>query len=68
MASLSLIIAETPKANKVVCTRQPDIKPATVAKPYFFPCVMLCIKTYILSGPGKTAKAAVAKVKAYIIS
>ena len=66
--SLSFIIADTPKANKVVCTRQPETKPPTVAKPYFFPFTTLCMSTYMLSGPGAMAKAADAIMNAERIS
>ena len=58
-----LIIAETPKANKVVCTKQPEIKPITVANPKFLPFTILCVKTKILSGPGEIAKIEVANAK-----
>ena len=58
--SLSLIIADTPNATNDVCTKQPVIKPATVANPYFLPFTILCIKTYMLSGPGDNANADVA--------
>ncbi len=61
--SLRLMISDTPKANKVVCTKQPVIKPATTASPYFFPLAMLKVSTKILSGPGEKAKAAVANIK-----
>lgn len=37
MVSDFLMIAETPKASKVVWTKQPEIKPQTIAKPIFFP-------------------------------
>ena len=60
---LSLIRIDTPNANKLVCTKQPVISPAIVAKPNRFPLVILCIITNILSGPGDIAKAAVAKQK-----
>ncbi len=59
----SLITRETPNANKVVCTKQPEIKPNTVAKPYFLPFTMLCVRTKILSGPGEMAKIDVANTK-----
>ena len=59
---------ETPKANNEVCTKQPVIRPAIVAKPYRFPWVILCIMTKILSGPGDNAKTAVAKEKVISIS
>ena len=58
-----LIIAETPKANKVVCTKQPEIKPITVANPKVRPFTILCVKTKILSGPGEIAKIEVANAK-----
>jgi len=61
-------MAETPNANKLVCTKHPVINPATVAIPHFLPLVILCIKTNILSGPGDMAKAAVAKIKVSNIS
>ncbi len=57
------MMAETPNANKVVCTKQPEISPKTVAKPYFLPLTMLCVSTKILSGPGEIAKMDVAKAK-----
>ena len=60
--------AEIPNANSEVCTRQPVIKPATVAKPNFLPLVILCISTKILSGPGDIAKANVAVAKANKVS
>lgn len=59
-AGLFLITAETPKANKLVCIKHPVMRPAMVAKPYFFPWTILCISTKILSGPGDRAKAIVA--------
>ena len=58
-----MMIAETPKATSVVCTKQPDISPKTVAIPYFVPFTILCVSTKILSGPGEIAKIAVAKTK-----
>ena len=58
-----LIIAETPKANKVVCTKQPEIKPITVANPKVRPFTILCVKTKILSGPGEIAIIEVANAK-----
>ena len=61
MVLLSFIKADTPNATKVVCTKQPVIKPTTVASPYGLPLVTLCISTYILSGPGEIARAEVAK-------
>lgn len=61
-------MVETPKANKVACTKQPVISPATVAIPYFFPFEILWISTKILSGPGEMAKAAVANTKVNNIS
>ena len=64
----SFIIAETPKASNVVCIKQPEIKPKTVARPYFLPFTMLCVKTKILSGPGDIAKIEVANAKDKIIS
>ena len=63
-----LIIAETPKANKVVCTKQPEIKPKTVAKPNFLPFTILCVSTKILSGPGDNANTEVASAKDKSIS
>ena len=57
------IMAETPNANNVVCTKQPEINPKTVAKPNFFPFTILCVNTKILSGPGDNAKRAVANAK-----
>jgi len=35
--SFALIMAETPKATNVVCTKHPEINPATVARPDDFP-------------------------------
>jgi hypothetical protein len=51
------MISETPKASKVVCTKQPETKPKTVANPDFVPLLMLWVSTKILSGPGEMAKA-----------
>tara|TARA_B110000116_G_scaffold210008_1_gene185659 strand:+ start:25 stop:246 length:222 start_codon:yes stop_codon:yes gene_type:complete len=59
----SFKIADTPKANKVVWTKHPEIKPKTVAKPNFLPFTMLCVSTKILSGPGEIAKIEVAIAK-----
>jgi hypothetical protein len=59
----SFMIAETPKANKVVWTKHPEIRPNTVANPNFLPFTILCVKTNILSGPGETAKIEVANAK-----
>lgn len=56
-------MADTPKANKVVWTKHPEIRPKTVAKPNFFPLTILCVSTKILSGPGERDKIAVAKTK-----
>ena len=58
------MMAETPKANKVVCTKQPEISPYTVANPYFWPLTILWVNTKILSGPGEHANIEVAKAKA----
>ena len=63
-----LIMAETPKASKVACTKQPVINPATVAMPYFFPLAILWMSTKILSGPGEMANAAVANTNVNSIS
>ncbi len=63
MLEFLLITSETPNATKLVCTRQPNIKPATVAKPYFLPLTTPCVRTKILSGPGENAKVTVAKTK-----
>ena len=68
ISGLSLITADTPKAKSEVCTRQPVIKPAMVASPYFLPLVILCINTKILSGPGEIAKANVADANANKVS
>ena len=59
----SFMIAETPKANKVVWIKHPEISPKTVAKPNFLPFTILCVKTNILSGPGEIAKIEVANAK-----
>lgn len=40
-SGLFLMTADTPKAKSEVCTRQPVIKPAMVANPYFLPLVIL---------------------------
>ena len=56
--SLFFMIAETPKATNVVCTKHPVTKPSTVAIPYLAPFVTLCISTKILSGPGEIANTA----------
>ena len=61
--SLRFMISDTPKANKVVCTKQPVIRPPTTARPNFLPFDMLKVSTKILSGPGEMAKAEVAKIK-----
>ena len=39
------IIAEIPKAINVVCTIQPDINPAVVARPAFAPFVIPWVRT-----------------------
>ena len=59
----SFRMAETPNANKVVWTKQPEISPKTVTKPNFLPFTILCVNTKILSGPGDNAKREVAIAK-----
>jgi len=54
---------DNPKATKVVCTMQPEIRPHTTLIPCFLPYVILCVKTKILSGPGEIAKIEVANAK-----
>jgi len=68
MTGLSFMMAETPKANNVVCTKQPVIRPATTAKPHFLPLLILCTRTKILSGPGERDNANVAIENANKIS
>jgi len=68
MVGLFFMMADTPNAKREVCTKQPDIKPATTASPCFLPLLILCIRTKILSGPGDRDKTKVATEKASKIS
>jgi hypothetical protein len=54
------MMADKPNASNVVCTIQPLIKPAVVAKPLLLPFIKDWVSTYILSGPGLKAKTQVA--------
>jgi hypothetical protein len=52
----SLIIAETPKATRLVWIKIPETSPRVVKIPAFLPLAILCTSTYIISGPGEIVR------------
>ena len=65
---LWLMSSEIPKAISEVCIIIPVTKPSAVIIPYFFPLLILCSITKIISGPGIMVNNAEAEIKVIIVS